>query len=148
MSRKAAEYHHHYIIWPSSGQFHLKTSHMETSLCRQDDRSGVSEYVLMRAKSDPVELARQAKAVLSRDPSLKIVDIGQASRLIGSSLTAVDLGGLTAIELAFAILMAVAAAGLMLALGFAERRRNFAILRTIGANLRNSPRFSGVNACW
>src|SRR5262249_32822118 len=62
--------------------------------------SDVSEYVLMRAKNDPVELARQAKAALSPDPSLKVVDIGEASRLIGSSLTAVDLGALTQIELA------------------------------------------------
>jgi len=95
--------------------------------------SDASEYVLMRAKSDPIELARQAKTVLSTDPSLKVIDIGQASHLIGSSLTAVDLGGLTAIELVFAIMMAAAAAGLMQALGFAERRRNFAILSAIGA---------------
>jgi putative ABC transport system permease protein len=64
---------------------------------------------------------------------MKITDIGQAAHLIGSSLTAVDLAGLTTIELAFAVMMAAAAGGLMLALGLIERRRNFAILSAIGA---------------
>ncbi|MDW6025478.1 FtsX-like permease family protein [Mesorhizobium sp. BAC0120] len=98
--------------------------------------SDASEYVLMRAKDEPTELARQARSLLSTDPSLKVRDIGQAAHLIGSSLTAVDLGGLTLIELAFAVVMAAASAGLMLALGFAERRRNFAILSAIGAKPR------------
>ncbi|QND69174.1 ABC transporter permease (plasmid) [Mesorhizobium loti] len=95
--------------------------------------SDASEYVLMRARSDASALARQVSSVLGSDPSLKVRDIGQAAHLIGSSLTAVDLGGLTAIELGFSVVMAAAAAGLMLALGFAERRRPFAILAAIGA---------------
>lgn len=95
--------------------------------------SDASEYVLMRAKGDPRELAHQVSSVLSSDPSIKVADIGQAAHLIGSSLTAVNLAGLTNIELAFAVAMAGAAAGLMLALGFLERRRNFTILSAIGA---------------
>ncbi|MGX5831562.1 FtsX-like permease family protein [Mesorhizobium sp. 43Arga] len=95
--------------------------------------SDASEYVLMRARADPAALARQVSSALTSDPSLKVADIGQAAHLIGSSLTAVDLGGLTTIELGFAVVMAAAAAGLMLALGFFERRRPFAILAAIGA---------------
>ena len=95
--------------------------------------SDASEYVLMRSKGDPAELAKEAKSLLAYDPSLKVKDIGQAAHLIGSSLTAIDLSGLTTIELTFAAVMAAAAAGLMLALGFTERRRNFAILSAIGA---------------
>ncbi|TPL38918.1 ABC transporter permease [Mesorhizobium sp. B2-4-6] len=95
--------------------------------------SDASEYVLMRARGDPAALARQASSVLAFDPSLKVTDIGQAAHLIGSSLTAIDLGGLTRIELGFSVLMAAAAAGLVLALGFAERRRPVAILGAIGA---------------
>jgi len=95
--------------------------------------SDASEYVLMRAKGNPAELARQVASVLALYPALKVSDIGQAAHLIGSSLTAVDLRGLTRIELGFSVLMAAAAAGLMLALGFAERRRAFAILDAIGA---------------
>lgn len=95
--------------------------------------SNASEYVLMRAKGDPAGLARHVSSLLAFDPSLKVADIGQTSHLIGSSLTAVDLGGLTRIELGFSVVMAAAAAGLVLALGFAERRRPFAILGAIGA---------------
>lgn len=95
--------------------------------------SDASEYILMRATGRPAALARQAASVLAFDPSLKIADIGQAAHLIGSSLTAVDLDGLTRIELGFSVVMAAAAAGLVLALGFAERRRPFAILGAIGA---------------
>ncbi|KUM24890.1 ABC transporter permease [Mesorhizobium loti] len=96
--------------------------------------SDAAEYVLMRSRGDPAVLSRQVSSVLAVDPSLKVADVGQAAHLIGSSLTAVDLGGLTAIELGFAVVMAAAAAGLMLALGFAERRRPFAILGAIGAS--------------
>ncbi|QKC87835.1 ABC transporter permease [Mesorhizobium sp. NZP2234] len=103
--------------------------------------SDASEYVLMRAKADPAALARQASSMLTSDPSLKVVDIGQAAHLIGSSLTAVDLGGLTTIELGFAVVMAAAAGGLMLALGFLERRRPFAILAAIGAKPRQLAAF-------
>jgi putative ABC transport system permease protein len=94
--------------------------------------SAAAEYVLMRAKSDPGRLNAQASRLLSSEP-LKITDIGQAANLIGSSLTAVNLAGLTTIELVFAVLMAAAAGGLMLALGIVERRRSFAILSAIGA---------------
>jgi len=103
--------------------------------------SDASEYVLMRARTDPAALARQVSSALTSEPSLKVADIGQAAHLIGSSLTAVDLGGLTTIELAFAVVMAAAAAGLMLALGFFERRRPFAILAAIGAKPRQLAAF-------
>ncbi|WP_025659633.1 FtsX-like permease family protein [Rhizobium sp. IBUN] len=95
--------------------------------------SKASEYVLMRAKGDPAILASRASSLLANDPTMKITDISQATHLIGSSLTAVDLAGLTTIELAFAVVMAAAAGGLMLALGLYEQRRNFAILSAIGA---------------
>ncbi|MBB3386624.1 MULTISPECIES: ABC transporter permease [unclassified Rhizobium] len=94
--------------------------------------STASEYVLMKAKGDPATLAAEASTLVS-DPSMKITDIGQAAHLIGSSLTAVNLAGLTTIELTFAVAAAAAAGGLMLALGLIERRRNFAILSAIGA---------------
>jgi putative ABC transport system permease protein len=96
--------------------------------------SAASEYVLMRAQGEPARLAAQASSAVAHDPSMKITDIGQAAHLIGSSLTAVDLAGLTTIELVFAVMMAAAAGGLMLALGLIERRRNFAILSAIGAS--------------
>lgn len=66
-------------------------------------------------------------------PGPTITDIGTVRGRVGSSLTAVDLAGLTRIELSFAFLLAVAAGGLVLGLGFTERRRTFALTRALGA---------------
>jgi putative ABC transport system permease protein len=55
---------------------------------------------------------------------------------VGSSLTAVDLSGLTRVELAFALVLAAASTGLVLALGLNERRRTFAIVSALGASPR------------
>ena len=57
-------------------------------------------------------------------PTATVTDIAQTRARVGSSLTAVDLAGLTRVELAFALLLAAAAGGLVLALGLAERRRS------------------------
>lgn len=95
--------------------------------------NSAAEYVLIRANTNPSMLAETAKKALADQPALQIKDITTASQIIGSSLTAVDLSGLTRIELGFAILMAAASAGLILELGFNDRRRDFAILTAIGA---------------
>ncbi|GAA3634310.1 ABC transporter permease [Microlunatus ginsengisoli] len=62
-----------------------------------------------------------------------VTDITQVRSRVGSSLTAVDLAGLTKIELAFGALLATAAGGLVLLIGLAERRRTLAILALLGA---------------
>ena len=56
---------------------------------------------------------------------------------VGSSLTSVDLAGLTRVELTFALLLAAASGGLVLALGLTERRRSFAIATALGAKARH-----------
>ncbi|MGC0416455.1 ABC transporter permease [Embleya sp. AB8] len=65
-----------------------------------------------------------------------VTDLGQTRAKVGSSLTSVDLAGLTRIELGFAIVLAAGAAGIVLALGLAERRRTFAITRVLGGTSR------------
>jgi putative ABC transport system permease protein len=55
--------------------------------------------------------------------------------LVNSSLTAIDVSGLTDIELAFAALMLLGAAAIMFILNLAERRRAFAIMAAVGARL-------------
>lgn len=95
--------------------------------------SANAEYALIRAVGDPARLAEVVRNSLADAPGLQVKDIGTVAHIIGSSLTAVDLSSLTRIELTFAVIMAAAAAGLMLALGFMDRRRNFAILKVIGA---------------
>ncbi len=66
-----------------------------------------------------------------------VTDITQARGHVGSSLTSVSLDGLTRVELAYAIVICVAAGALVLGLGVAERRRGFAILTVLGARRRH-----------
>lgn len=94
--------------------------------------SDVSEIVLMRAAGNPDELAGQAGNALG-SLGAKVTDIGKVQKTINSSLTSVDLKGLTRIELVFAVLLVAGSVGLVLALGLAERKRNFAVLLALGA---------------
>lgn len=66
----------------------------------------------------------------------RVSEIGTSRATIGTSLTSVDLAGLTRVELGFAALLASAAGALLLALGFAERRRACAIAAALGARSR------------
>ncbi|WP_427136537.1 FtsX-like permease family protein [Pseudarthrobacter sp. S9] len=66
-------------------------------------------------------------------PPAVVTGIDSARASIGSSLTSVDLAGLTRVELSFALLLACAAGGLLMALGLVERRRTFAIATVLGA---------------
>ena len=65
-----------------------------------------------------------------------ISDIVTSRRVIASTLTAVDLSGLTKVELSFALALALSATALLLTLGFVERRRTFALARVLGAHPR------------
>ncbi|TWC39568.1 putative ABC transport system permease protein [Pseudomonas sp. SJZ079] len=95
-----------------------------------------AEVVLLKTSTAPAQVASAARAVVTALPGVKVTDLAQAQHLIGSSLTAVDLGGLTRLELGFAVLMVAGATGLILALGLADRRRTFAILSALGAKPR------------
>ncbi|MEV6700955.1 FtsX-like permease family protein [Streptomyces sp. NPDC051453] len=65
-----------------------------------------------------------------------VTDVVATRSTVGSSLTSVDLAGLTRIELSFAVLLAAASGGIVLALGLAERRRTFALTTVLGATRR------------
>ncbi|WP_034629895.1 FtsX-like permease family protein [Desulfotruncus alcoholivorax] len=95
-----------------------------------------SEIVLMRSTGNPAALAARARPVVSSLAGARVTDIGSAQRLISSNLTAVNLRGLTRLELAFAVLLVAAATGLILALGLSERRRTLALLAALGARGR------------
>ncbi len=95
--------------------------------------SGAAETVLMRSSGNPAQLASSARKVVGPLAGAKVTGIGSTQTTISSSLTAVDLHGLTRLELAFAIVFVAAATGLVMALGLAERRRTFTILSALGA---------------
>jgi putative ABC transport system permease protein len=96
-----------------------------------------AEIVLVKAAGDPATAAAAIRAALGKESGLKVTDIGETADRIGSSLVAVDLHGLTALELAFALPIMAGAVGLVFALGLEERRRTFAILLALGAKARH-----------
>ena len=78
----------------------------------------------------------------------QVTDIVNQRKVVGSNLTAVELSGLTKVELGFALVLAVAASGLALGLGFAERRRTFAIAgRARRASAGSSAASCGASRC-
>ena len=83
-----------------------------------------------------------ASAIRTRlGPGATVTDLDHTRRIIASSLTAVDLRGLTQVELGFALALTAAATGLVLWLGFAERRRTSAIIHALGARPRQLASF-------
>jgi putative ABC transport system permease protein len=88
----------------------------------------------MRASGDPEPVAAAARKAFADAPGVRVTSVGETQRLIGSSLTAIDLRALTTLELTFAVAAVIAAAGLLFGLDVAERRRGFAVLALLGAN--------------
>ena len=94
------------------------------------------EVVLIRGNVPPATLAATVRPVVASLPGVRVTDLGSVLKTISSSLTAVDLHGLTVIELSFAVLLIAGASGLVLGLGLIERRRDFALLSAMGATRR------------
>ena len=94
------------------------------------------EVVLIRGNVPPSQLAKSVEPLAATLPGARVTDLGSVLKTISSSLTAVDLHGLTWIELSFAILLIAGASGLVLGLGLIERRRDFALLAAMGAKAR------------
>ncbi len=101
-------------------------------VARKTGSDAVGTFLVQTADPGPVGRALQSRLTTSAT----VTDVSTDRRIIGSSLTAVELGGLTKVELAFALALAAAAGGLVLGLGLAERRRTFAIARALGARRR------------
>jgi len=71
----------------------------------------------------------------------KVDNINNQSSRTSSSITTVDLTGISHIEQAFAIVLAAAAMALFVALGISERRQEFATMAAIGAPMRQISAF-------
>ena len=70
-----------------------------------------------------------------------VTTLNQSQGLVSSSLTSVDLSGLSRIELSYALVIAAAAGTVMLALGLDARRRGTALVTLLGANGRQFTAF-------
>ena len=96
--------------------------------------NAVGSFLVQTDGTNPAVVAKRIIAVVGS--SAAVTDIVNQRQVVGSNLTAVELSGLTRIELAFALVLAAAATGLALGLGFQERRRTFAIASALGARPR------------
>jgi putative ABC transport system permease protein len=102
---------------------------------------GAETLLVKTGGASPVTVASRIRSMLGPVSGVTVRDLTSELKITLSALTAIDLSGLTRLELAFAVLMGAAASGLMLLLGFAERRRMFAIAHALGASLRQLSSF-------
>ena len=107
--------------------------------------TAAAEIVLMRTSLDPARVKASAQDSVA-GKGMQVSSVDDVVHIIGSSLSAVDLKGLSQIELTFAVMLAVGATALVLALGFADRRRDFAILKVLGSSRRALASFVWVEA--
>ena len=98
--------------------------------------SPASQVLLIRTSVSPPTVTAEVEQLLGPASGATVKDIVTEQRITLSGLTAIDLAGLTKLELAFALLLAAGASGLVLAVEVAERRRTFAIASAIGAKRR------------
>jgi len=114
-----------------------RDSFMVTNLSylRQVTHDPGANVVFVKASGDPAALARRVAAATAGDGAT-VKDIRQQTAQTVSSITTVDLGGISRIEEAFALVLAAAAMALFVAVGLAERRQELATMAALGASLR------------
>ncbi|MDQ1695160.1 MAG: putative transport system permease protein [Frankiaceae bacterium] len=98
------------------------------------------------ASSAPESTAAYLRRHVGAAARVEDVVHARASIATASGLAAVDLGGLSRLELGFGVVLAVAALGLALLVGVLERRRALVILAALGASARQRRRFVGAEA--
>jgi putative ABC transport system permease protein len=106
----------------------------ESYVSKATGSDAVGAFLVQTDGTNPAAVAQRLRARLGT--SAQVTDIVNQRMVIGSNLTAVELSGLTKVELGFALVLAIAASGLALGLGFQERRRTFAIASALGAKGR------------
>jgi len=96
--------------------------------------------LFVKAKGDPVAASRLVAAETHAQGTL-VKNIRQQTAQTVSSITTVDLGGISRIEESFALALAAAAMALFVAVALAERRQEFATMAALGAGLREIAAF-------
>ena len=96
--------------------------------------------VFVRASSDSDALARRVAAATARFGT-SVKSIRQQTAQTVSSITTVDLRGISRVEEAFVLLLAAAAMALFLTVALAERRHELATMTALGASLRRAAAF-------
>jgi putative ABC transport system permease protein len=96
--------------------------------------------VFVRSKGDPSSLARRIGAA-TRAEGTSVKDVRQQTAQTVSSITTVDLRGISRIEEAFLLVLVAAAMALFVTVGLAERRQELATMTALGASLRDAAAF-------
>ena len=114
-----------------------KDSFMVTNLSylQAADHGAGPNVVLAKTGGGATAVARRVAAATKADGA-KVENIDQQTAQTVSSITTVDLSGISHIEEAFVILLAAAAMALFIALAISERRREFATMASVGVSLR------------
>ena len=107
--------------------------------------AGGPNVVFAKASGDPPAVARRVAAATA-SAGTRVDNITDQSARTSSSITTVDLVGISHIEEAFAIILAAGAMGLFVALGIAERRQELATMAAIGAPLSRVSAFLWTEA--
>ena len=105
------------------------------SYLRAADNGGPNT-LFIKTSGDPTTVARTVAGATSAD-GLQVNNIDQQAAQTVSSITTVDLSGISKIEEAFTVLLAAAAMWLFVSLVVAERRGEFATMAALGASLRD-----------
>lgn len=98
------------------------------------DQAGGPNLVFAKS-STPAATAERVTAA-SRSDGTVVKNIDQQAQQTVSSITTVDLRGISKIEEIFTIVLAAAAMGLFVVLAVVERRQEFATMAALGASLR------------
>ncbi len=109
-------------------------------VAQQTGSGTVGSFLVDTGGQNATSIATKVRDVVGA--SATVTTINDSRSLVGSSLTSVDLSGLTKLELGFALLIVAAAGGLVTALGLTERRRTLAIALALRASPRQLRSFS------
>jgi putative ABC transport system permease protein len=109
------------------------------------DKSDGPNVVFAKASGDPAGVSRRVEQV-TKPFGVTVKDIRQQAVQTSSSITSVDLAGISHLEQAFAILLAGAAMALFVSVAVNERRHEFATMAAIGASLRDLGAFVASEA--
>jgi putative ABC transport system permease protein len=115
------------------------------SYLQRADMAGGPNVVFAGASEDPAAVAERVSAA-TRGSGVAVKDIRQQAVQTVSSITTVDLTGISRLEQAFAIVLAAAAMWLFVNLVVSERRHEFATMAALGASLRDIGAFVRTEA--
>lgn len=105
-----------------------------TYIAQQTGSPSAAAFLVDTGGQDTAAVATRVRALVGESAAVTSLDSVRSQ--VGSSLTSVDLAGLTRVELGFAAILGVASGALVFGLGLAERRRFFGIATALGATRR------------